>query len=400
MADSIDFRNLDLFSSGRTDAIFAKLRKEAPVYWNPTENGTGFWALSKYEDIVSTWKNTSVFSSEYGNMLRLLGGHDPSAGKMMVVTDPPRHHLLRKMHNEAVNPKKVSQMEPKVHSFVCELLDSIAEGESFDFTVDIAAKLPVSVTCDLLGVPREDWKLVADLCKASITAEDPENWHGQDAEETLAMANVEILAYLLELIHQRRRNPGHDMISMLIESRVDGSGLGDQEIALNGFSILLGGIETTKYAAAGGLLALLEHPEEAERLHKQPSLMPKAVEEILRWTTPNAHVLRVAKQDVQIRDVLIRAGQTVTLWVASANRDEDVFEDPYRFRIDRAPNPHLTFGSGGHYCLGGGLARMELNLLFSEIVARGYEIRTAGPAVRLRSNFLSGYTHVPVRFTR
>lgn len=393
--ETINFLNPEWLASGRADEIFIKLRKEAPVFWNKTEQEGGFWVLTKYDDIATVLKDSHTFSSEYGNMLRVYGGRDPAAGTMMSVTDQPRHSFLRKLHSDSFNPKAVSQMKSNIHSFVCELLDQMVEGETFDFVDEIAGKVPVSVTCSLLGIPREDWSQIADLGRASLTAEDPEFRQGQDIEESLEFVNNELFTYLLDMIQYRRREPGHDLISKFIESGM----LDEKEILLNSFSLLLAGTETTKYAAAGGMLALIKHAEEAERLYQEPSLMPLAIEEILRWTTPIAHVLRVATQDVQIKDTRIRAGETVTMWTASANRDEDVFEDPFRFNLSRDPNPHLAFGKGRHYCIGGNFARMELNLLFSEIVARGYRFETKGPAVRVRSNLLNGFKHIPVCMT-
>lgn len=390
--EKIDLMDLDLFESGRTDAIFADLRKNAPVYWNQTENGDGFWALTKYADIASVLKDTGTFSSEYGNMLRVYGVKDPSAGKMMAVTDPPRHSFFRKLHNESFSPKVVAQMKSRVHSFICELLDQAVEGEAFDFFDEIAAKVPISVTCDLLGIPREDWDHVADLCVSSLSAEDPEFWKGNSIRDTIETVNTDLYDYLMELIFLRKQTPSQGVINMFIES----GKMDDTEILMNSFSLLTGGIVSTGYALAGGMLALMEHPEEAERLYRDPSLISSAVEEIMRWTSPFAHVIRVAMEDVTIRGTPILAGQSLSLWIASGNRDEDVFEEAYRFNIARNPNPHLGFGTGKHYCLGSSLARMEINLLFSEIAARGYRFELMGPAVRVRSNFLHGAKHIPV----
>lgn len=396
----IDLTDLELFASGRIESVFAALRQNAPVFWNPTSDSNGFWALTRYPDILQAWKDTKALSSEYGNMLRLHGKRDPAAGRMMIVTDPPRHTRLHSLHSSVINPRSVAAMEPRVYSFICELLDRVIEGETFDFVEDIAAKLPVAVVCDLLGVPRADWELMANLSRAAVSGEDPEFWREESVEKSLAMANTKILNYFLNLIRSRRLNPTDDMVSRLTQADIDGQRLSDQEIALNCFSLLIGGNETTKYAAVGGLLAFVEHPAEWERLKREPSLLPSAIDEILRWTTPNIHAMRVATRDIQIRDKVISEGQAVTLWTASANRDEEVFPSPYTFDIGRSPNRHLTFGAGPHYCLGSDVAKLELRLLFHEILQRGYHVEVKGVPPRLVSNFLSGYKHLPVMFTR
>jgi len=393
----IDLTDLDLFEKGMAESTFAKLRQETPIYWNSTTTGEGFWVLTRYNDIAWAWKQPKMLSSEYGNMLRLRGHKDPAAGKMMVVTDPPYHTRLRMLLNHGFTPQAVVGLEPQIHTFVCELLDQLVPGGEFDFVTEVAVKLPVSVTCKLLGVPISDWKLVADLSTSSFAAEDSEFWKGSSVEQTLASSNLEILFYFLDLIAKRRQQAQQDLVSSMIELRVNGSKLTDEEIALNCFSFLLGGNETTRYAAAAGLLALIQRPEEASRLKEHPALLPFAVEEILRWATPNLHVLRVATQDMHIRDQLIREGEMVTLWSASANRDEEVFPDPYKFDVARTPNRHLTFGVGNHYCIGANIARLELQNLFLEILRRDYSFDLVSEPSRLRSNFLSGFKHLPLR---
>lgn len=394
---SIDLTDLDLFEKGMAEAAFAQLREEVPIYWNASATGEGFWALTRYEDILWSWKQPRILSSEYGNMLRLRGHKDPAAGKMMVVTDPPKHTRLRMLLNYGFTPQAVAGMEPQISAFACQLLDQVQPGQTFDFVTEIAAKLPVSVTCNLLGVPETDWKRMADLSTSSFAAEDSEFWKGSSIEQTLATSNLEILSYFLDLIAIKRQRPQQDLVSGMIELRVNGNKLSDEEIALNCFSFLLGGNETTRYAAAAGLLALMQRPAELLRLRENSPLITTAVEEMLRWATPNLHVLRVATQDVRIRDQLIRAGEMVTLWSISANRDDAVFQNPSEFDIGRTPNRHLTFGIGNHYCIGANIARLELKALFLEMLRRNYSFDLIGEPSRLRSNFLSGFKHMYVQ---
>lgn len=393
----VDLTNLDVFESGQAEAVFAQLRQEAPVYWNQSATGDGFWVLTRYKEVAWAWKQTRYFSSECGNMLRLRGHKDPAAGKMMVVTDPPRHTLLRNLLNHGFTPQSVAWLEADIRSFACELLDQVTPQISFDFVSEIATRLPISVTCQLMGIPRADWKLVADLSAASTAAEDREFWTGSSVEQTLALANTEILFYLADLITQRRQKPGQDIISTLVALRIDGHSLGDEEIALNCFSFLLGANETTRYAAVAGLHALIQWPREYQRLQENPLLMTTAIDEVLRWATPSIHVLRVATRDIRLGDHMIQAGDTVTLWNASANRDEAVFPAPYTFDVGRTPNRHLTFGIGSHYCIGANIARLELKALFQEILLRDYRFEMTREPSRLRSNFLAGFKHLHVR---
>lgn len=394
---NIDLTNLDLFESGEVETIFAELRQEAPVYWNPSATGEGFWVLTRYKEVASAWKQSAIFSSEHGNMLRLREYKDPAAGKMMVVTDPPRHTKLRTLLNHGFTPQSVALMEPQIHSFVCELLDQLVPNQSFDFVADVASKLPVCVTCHLMGIPRTDWKFIASLSTSSFAAEDHEFWKGASLEQTLAIANTEILYYFIDLIARRRRHPEQDLVSILAGLKVNGNKLNNEEIALNCFSFLLGGNETTQYVLAAGLQALTQWTDEVSRLREDFSLMPTAVEEILRWSSPNFHVLRIATRDVSICGKNIRSGDRVTLWSASANRDDKVFSNPYKFDIGRLPNQHVTFGIGNHYCIGANIARLELKAFLLEMLKRDYRFEVVGEPVRLRSNFLSGFKHLYVR---
>ncbi|HET8846219.1 MAG TPA: cytochrome P450 [Ktedonobacteraceae bacterium] len=393
----IDLTNLDLFEKGMAETALATLRQEAPLYWNATSAGEGFWVLTRYKDILWAWKQPKILSSEYGNMLRLRGYKDPAAGKMMVVTDPPRHTRLRTLLNHGFTPQAVANMEPQVRNFACQLLDQLVPDQPFDFVTEVAAKLPVSVTCSLLGVPEADWKYVADLSTSSFAAEDSEFWQGVSVEQTLTKSNLGILSYFLDLIATRRQQPREDLVSAMIELRVNGTQLSSDEIALNCFSFLLGGNETTRYAAAAGLLALTQRPAELARLKEDLSLITTTVEEMLRWATPNLHVLRVATQDIHLYERTIHAGERVTLWSISANRDEAVFHNPCEFDAARTPNRHLTFGIGNHYCIGANIARLELKVLFLEILRRGYCFDLVSEPARLRSNFLSGFKHLYMR---
>lgn len=397
----IDFTDLNTFVDGHIEEIFHELRENSPVAWHPIPNKNnqekGFWVLSRYQDIVDAWKNTGNFSSEYGIMLRMHDNKDPAAGKMMVVTDPPRHTQLRKLHSLAMNTHRITSLQAKIHSYVAKLLDKIETGAEFDFTETIAAKLPVGITCELMDIPFCDWELIADLTKTSAAAEDSEFCKNASTEETLLTVNKDIFVYFLDLIHQRQKKIGDDLISHLIKTKIDNHYLTEEEIILNCFSLLIGGNETTKYASVGGLYAFINYPAAWDLLKNNPASIATAIEEILRWTTPVMHSMRVATQDIKIQDQIICKGETVTLWNNSANRDENIFVDPYTFNINRTWNRHLTFGWGPHHCFGAAIARLELKILFQELIKRKYEITLSNAPELVKSNVMAGYKHLPIK---
>jgi cytochrome P450 len=392
----IDLTDLGAFEAGHADEMFATLRRDAPVHWHAVTSEEGFWVLSRYDDVVSVWKDTRTFSSEFGIMLRLRDRRDPASGSMMVVTDPPRHTRLRGLLNRGFSPRTLSSLQPKLVRFVAELLGGVEEGRVIDFATDVAGPLSVSVNLELVGIPRADWAEIARLTVTSFAAEDPEYWTADSSAATSAAANFKLMRYLLQLARQRRAAPTEDLVSTLVAAAVDGDRLSDEEVALNCVNVLIGGNETTRYAATGGMLALIERPDQLALLRQRSDLIHTAVEEILRWTTPNVHVLRVATEPAAVGGQRIREGDLLTLWTASANRDEDAFADPARFDVERTPNRHITFGVGPHHCLGSSLARLELQTLFGEIARSGMRVTLAGPAPRLRSNFLAGRKHLPV----
>ena len=392
--DQIDLTDLELFAQDEADEIFRHLRYLAPIYWNKLPSGHGFWAITKYDDVLTAWKNTKALSSEYGNMLRLQGKKDTAAGTMMVVSDPPHHTRLRRIHNEVVHVRKIPEMEPFIRSYVRELLDNVTNCGEIDFMSEVAAKIPIAVTSQFIGIPRRDWFEMAELSYASIAAEDSEDWHGESAEEALASINAEVLIYFYDLIERKRRRPAQDLVSLLIKAEIDGERLTDAEIAVNCFGFLIGGNFTTKLSIGGGMIAFQQFPAEWERLQRDPSLLKSANEEILRWTAPNVHVMRVAKTDMEIRGQQIRQGDTVSLWTSSANRDEDVFPNPFQFDITRWPNKHVSFGAGPHYCIGSEVTRLEMRVFFEELLARNVRIEMTRPLQRLRSNFMGGYRHL------
>jgi cytochrome P450 len=277
---------------------------------------------------------------------------------------------------------------------------------------DVAALLPLAVICTMMGVPREDWDLMFALTNRVLGASDPEYQaenadqgevataeQAARAEETALTGHREMFGYFARQVAMRRRERRDDLVGVLTEAEIDGEKLSDEELLYFCYLLILAGNETTRNAISGGLLALLEHPAELARLRADPALLPTAIEEILRWTSPVLHMARIATRDVELRGQQIRAGQKVLLWYPSANRDEEVFPAADRFDIGRTPNDHIAFGLGEHFCLGAGLARLELRVMFETLLARLPDLALDGEVERLRSTFIGGIKHMPVRFT-
>jgi cytochrome P450 len=329
-------------------------------------------------------------------------------GKMLITMDPPRHVKLRRLVNKGFTPRAVAAMEPHIREITNQLLDDIAKKGRCDFVLDVSCQLPLAVICGMMGLQKEDWPLMFRLTNKVLGSGDPE--YQEDVPEdqrgtpeaarmTGNMGTMQMFGFFAQLLQQRKADRKDDLVSILVESEVDGEALSDEDILWFCFLLILAGNETTRNAISGGLLALGEHPEEKAKLIAHPELMPSAVEEILRWTSPVTHMARVAMQDTEIRGQKIAQGERVVMWYPSVNRDEAVFPDGDIFNIERSPNDHLAFGIGEHFCLGAGFARLELRVMFEELFRRFPDIELDGPAERLRSTFIGGIKHLPVRFT-
>ena len=408
----IDLLDQDQFVRGIPHDLFEFLRAEAPVYKHPEPNGPGFWVLTKYHDIEAASQDFANFSSahgvvgmadaEYGGGAQD-GGDSQAQGAgagqelMMLNMDPPRHTKLRKLVNTGFTMARISRMEPAIRRVTNEVLDTVAAKGECDFVTQVAAELPLQVVDELIGIPQEDRRQIFDWSNRMIGSADPEYQVSPDATMN---AGIEMYAYAEKLAAERRREPRDDLMSIIIDAEVDGDKLTQLEISVFFLLLAVAGNETTRNLISGGMLTFFEHPDEWTRLRGDPSLMNTAVEEMLRWVTPVMYFRRTATQDKEIRGQQIKKGDKVTLWYISANRDEEVFPDPYRFDVGRTPNLHLTFGAGGpHNCLGLNLARLEIRVMFEELIRRMPDIQQAGPAQRLRSNFISGIKHMPVKFT-
>jgi cytochrome P450 len=397
---TIDLTDPTLFASGRADAIFEMLRREAPVYWHPApEGGQRFWVVSRYQDVVSVLRRPEVFSSEFGNILPTHETRDPTAGLMTFTTDPPAHTRLRALLARGLSPRLVVHSRPLIRQIVSHILEPVRAGATLDFMRVVAEQLPVATACGLMGVPEADWSMVKDLTHVSHgMKEDAELVELRSSRTGFSSANTELLAYFSQLVSLRRREPGDDLISVVVQAEHNGEGMSDEEVAVNCFALTLGGYQADRNAMGGGLMALIQYPDQFDLLVQRPSVIPSAVEEILRWTTPTLNLARVALRDTEIDGVPVRRGDRVSAWLISANRDEEVFPDPYRFLVTRNPNRHLTFGNGNHFCAGAGVARLELETLLEELLGRGVHPELAGEPVPIQSHFQQGFKQLPVRF--
>lgn len=373
--------------------MWHRLRTENPVMWHPaTGDGGGFWALSRYEDILAVYRDDDRFTSERGNVLdTLLRGKDSAAGKMLAVTDGQRHRDVRNVLLKSFSPRALAPVVDKVRARARGLLADAVERGEVDFATDVAEKIPLATICDLLGVPESDRPYLLSLSKTAFSADQADS----DDMEVWRVRN-EVLLYFSDLAAVRRRASQNDMISVLATCTVNGEPLTDEEVVLNCYSLILGGEETSRLAMIGGVHALAASADQWRALRDGDIGVVSAVEEILRWTTPSLHFGRRATQDVVLDDLLISAGDAVTLWNVSANRDETVFPDADVFDLARTPNKHLTFGYGPHFCLGAFLARAEIGAVAEGLRDLVSELRPSGPALPIYSNFLAGFRSLPM----
>src|ERR1051326_6266854 len=417
LIDQINFLDLEMFERGEAHEAFRVLRQEAPVHWNSgSDELKGFWSVLKYSDIMYVFSHPMLFSSAKG--INGPGLRDPDnnpnaisqpGGVSIITMDPPRHVKIRRLVNKGFTPRAVNAMEPKIREIARSLVDRLADRTECDFVLEIASQLPLAVICGLMGIPEADWPLMFQLTNQTLGAADPEyqaeimpeNERGTVTASTRTGLDgrLKMTAYFADLLKDRRTNGlGDDLVSILLESEVDGERLDEVDILAFCFLLVLAGNETTRNAISGGLLALCEHPAERARLLvDMPSLIDTAADELLRWTSPLHHMSRRATEDVEIRGQRVQQGDAVLMWYPSANRDDEVFADPYRFDVSRRPNDHLAFGFHEHFCLGAGFARKEIRVMFEELFARYPRIELAGPPARLRSNFINGIKRLPVR---
>ena len=393
-------------TEGYPHAAWTRLRREAPVCWMEPPGYKPFWAITRHADIVEISKQPDKFRSAGRFVLfpELSDGqtadnmaNDPPL-RMLVNQDPPEHRDFRGLVSKWFTPRSVGRLEPRLEEITREIFDElVGEGEC-DFVATIAARQPLRMITEILGIPREKEDFVLRITNENFGIEDAEfAREGNSREERLSFIQ-EAFAFLGEILESRRQEPREDLATVLAQATLRGEPVPQFELFSLLFLIMVAGHDTTRNAISSGLLALLEHPEEFEKLRQDPSLIDRAADEIVRWTTPVNHFVRTATEEYELRGQKIREGDSAALFYASANRDEEVFEEPFRFRIDRSPNPHLGFGIGEHFCLGSHLARMDLRVFFRQLVERVESIELAGPVELLHASFVGGPKRMPVRY--
>ncbi|ASW55345.1 cytochrome P450 [Plantactinospora sp. KBS50] len=396
--DGVDLLDPHLHADRDLTEVWRWLRRHDPVRWHPdtTGAGRGFWVVTRHADVVRIVRDDTAFTSVRGNMLAtLLRGHDPGGGRMLVVSDGPFHADLRRVLAGGFGSRALLGVTRSIATATRATLGGLLERGGGDFVAEVAAQVPLRAICELLGVPAVDRSRVLAMTGAAMLGE-----HAEPTGVEARIAQSEILLYYTGLAAERQSAPGSDLISLLVASTVGGRPLRTEEVLLNCYNLIIGGDETARLALAGGLLALAGHEEQWARLVADPGLVEVGVEEILRWTTPAAHIGRTVTTDVEVNGRRLAAGDVVTLWNVSANRDEDVFADPDVFDLGRRPNRHLTFGYGPHFCIGAQLARTEIRALLAELRRSVRTIEVTGPVTRLPSNFVSGLRTLPVALTR
>jgi len=387
----VDLSDRRTFLDGPPLEYFAYLRREHPVAWFDHEepDGPGYWIVTKWDDIMAVERDPETFSSNLGGtMIEPLAN---GVELMMLNQDPPRHTRLKLLVSRMFTPKHIRSIERSIRVAAKDIVDGVVGKGSIDLVTEVSAEMPLIVIAELMGIPSEDRGKVFDWSNRMVGAEDPE--YGVNPE----MAGMELYAYAEELARRRLADPQEDIVTALLTGEVDGERLDPLEFNLFFMLLAVAGNETTRNLITGGMLALIEHPEQRTRLLADPSLLPSAVEEMLRWVSPVNYFRRTATRDAEIRGVPIRAGEKVTLWYPSANRDEDQFPDPDAFDVGRTPNEHVAFGGRGpHHCLGANLARLEILVMFEELLWRIPDMELAGPVERLQMNLINGIKHMPV----
>ncbi len=398
-APRFDLTDLDGYRAGFPHEVFRWLRAHAPVYWHAptphTPQGEGFWVVTRYADALAIQLDPQAYSSVSGGA-RPQGGtlisDQSGAGLMLNMMDDPRHRRIRGLVNKGFTPNRIGALEPELRRRARGILDALPPSGDCDFVSDVARDLPLQAICLLLGVPQQDRKMLCDWMDLGLEAESGDALNREYGRM--------LAAYGVELIAERRKRPGDDLLSVVLQAELPSENppqLSDPELMFFFTLLFTAGSETTRKAIAGGLKALVEAPAQLERLRREPALLGTAIEEIVRWTTPSVYKRRTATRDLELHGQKISAGDKVTFWEMSANRDERVFAEPFRFEVARDPNPHLGFGQGVHYCLGANLARLEMRVMYEELFARFDGFELSGPAVWTRENRLLGLKHLPVR---
>jgi cholest-4-en-3-one 26-monooxygenase len=397
----VDLSDPKTFAAGVPHAYFRVLREEAPQHWQEECEipaflpGPGYWALTRYGDVVFVSKHPDLFSTALGtSVLNELRPRERAlAPQQLIQMDPPGHTELRNLMNAQFKPRAVNETEAHLRKIVCETLDRLESKSECDFVAAVSAPISLRALTNFLGVP--------DRYSARFYRWTNETMRfGEEGFANLLRARIalaQIFAQSTLLARQRKKAPASDAFSSLVTGEFQGKPLSRIMIQVNFFLLIIAGNETTRNALSGGLQALCEHPQQFDRLRRDPSLLPQAIDEMLRWVSPVMQFRRTATRDTKIGDQEIRKGEKVVMYYGAANRDPRVFEDPEVFDITRTPNPHIAFGTGTHFCMGRHIAKLEMRVTLEEFLRRFPNVSLAGPPERLQSNFISSIKRMPIR---
>jgi len=387
--------------------IWTRLRAESPVHWCEPRGLEPFWAITKHADICEISTQPELYLNAPGITVlsdrqnEVLEASQLSAMRVVITMDPPEHRSVRKVAAPEFTPRAVRNLDDEIEASAREIVDELAgetgEGEC-DFATEVAAAHPLRILAHMLGVPREQEPDILRITNQLFAFDDPELRRGDDFYQAIMAVAMEAYQMFDGIIQDRRACPRHDLATVLATGTIDGEPMGPMETLGYYLIVFSAGHDTTKNALVGGMRAFLEHPEEFGELRANPGLIDKAVEEVVRWTSPVNYMKRTAAEDTVIMGQKISKGDPLVLFYASANRDEDVFEDPFSFRIDRPTNRNLGFGIGEHFCLGANLARRSQRALWLELARRLESAELAGDPAQIQSSFVVGLKHLPIRY--
>jgi cytochrome P450 len=410
-AAAVDLSDLDVFERGAAWPLFDALRRDDPVHWNPEPApNSGFWSVTRHEDIVAVDRDPQTFTSTKFVNLEEVDDELIEIRRSILESDGDRHRALRKLLQRDFGGQTLLKYEEFLRGLTETTVDAALRKGEFDFVKEVSADFPIRVLARMLDVPDDDTGRLIDWGNRMIGNTDPDyadvllGHADSDRYKHLPFrspAALEVFAYGRELARQRRGGDGDDLVSKLVNRvPVDGEPLTATEFDNYFLLLVVAGNETTRHTISHSMLALLQHPDQLALLQEHPELIPTAVEEMLRWASPVYHFRRTATRDIELHGRHIREGDKVVMWFASGNRDEEVFADPYRFDVTRTPNDHVAFGKGSpHFCLGNNLARLEIRLMFETLLPRLARAELAGDVKRVRSNFVNGIKTLPLRVT-
>ncbi|MFM6971622.1 MAG: cytochrome P450 [Rhodoluna sp.] len=408
-ASSINLADLDLFQNGSPKEAFAELRKNSPIHWNEEEKPNhGFWSVTRFHDIVAVLRDPDTFTSERFTNLEEVDAEQEEARRSLLETDGTRHRALRRLLQGQFTPQAVAVYETFLRGLTAQTLDKAFAKGTFDFVDEVAADFPIQVLAKLLDVPESDTGQLIEWGNRMVGFDDPEHadlmMNDPESEKYRLVpfrspAALEVFAYGDELARQRKGKDGKDLVSVLVNSPMsDGIPLTERDFHTNFLLLVVAGNETTRHTITHTMNNLMNNPDQLAYLQENPDMIPWAVEEFLRYASPVYHFRRTATKDTEINGVKIKAGDKVVPWFASGNYDEEIFDNPNKMDVTRNPNEHMTFGRGGpHMCLGNALARIELRVMFEDLIGRISSMERTGDIDFLRSNFVHGIKRMPVK---